>query len=342
MANSSNGSTRVRLVSVASSLPDHIRSSEEVEALIEERSDGFKPRPGSIAAISGVQSRRVAPEHIQCSDLAADAACQALGQARMNPRDIDVLIFAAAGQDLIEPATANIVQEKVGTHCQVFDVKNACNSFLNGLQLAESLILSGSCRNALVTTGEICSRAIAWKAKNSKEFRRNFPGYTMGDAGAAAVLARSQNGEGIFYRRFQTVSCHWPLATVLCGGSMHPRGDDFAYLHADGARLKQAFVDVGPALIAGMLKEAGVCFEQFTRILAHQATAAYMEEMLEVAGIPGELVEVTVTEFGNMASASLPVGFVRARERGDIKPGDQVMWLGLGSGISVGMMMMKV
>ena len=58
--------------------------------------------------------------------------------------DVDVLIFASAGQDLIEPATANIVQEKLGTACQAFDVKNACNSFLNGLQLAESLILSGA------------------------------------------------------------------------------------------------------------------------------------------------------------------------------------------------------
>lgn len=335
-------SSRVRLLSVAASLPDYVRTSEEVEALIAEASDGFKPRPGSIAAISGVQSRRVAPEHVQCSDLAADAACRALDKVGISPREIDVLIFAAAGQDLIEPATANIVQEKVGTRCQVFDVKNACNSFLNGLQLAESLILSGSCETALVTTGEICSRAIAWKAKNSKEFRRNFPGYTMGDAGAAAVLTRSLNGEGIYYRRFMSISCHWPLATVLSGGSMHPRGEDFAYLHADGARLKQAFIDLGPALIPGMLKEAGVDFDDINRVMVHQATAAYMEEMLEVTGIPGELVEVTVTDLGNMASASMPVAFCQAMERGTIKAGDQVMWLGLGSGISVGVMIMRV
>lgn len=333
---------RVALLGVGAALPSQIRSSAEVEALIEECSPNFRLRPGTLASISGVETRRVACHDVQCSDLAAFAARRALDAAGVGVDDVDVLIFASAGQDLIEPATANIVQEKLGTACQAFDVKNACNSFLNGLQLAESLILSGACERAVVTSGEVCSRAISWRVRHFEDFKRNFPGYTMGDAGAAAVLGRSRDGRGIFYRRFVTISDHWRLATVPCGGSRHPRGEEFTYLRADGKRLKQAFIDLGPDLIPTMMREAGVTFSDFSRILIHQATLPYLHEMLDVTGIPPELVEFTVSEFGNMASASLPVGYVRALERGAIRPGDRVMWLGLASGISVGMLMIDV
>src|SRR3954471_8344670 len=93
---------RVRLVSVAAALPPRSRSSAEVEALIQAHSPGYRVRSGVIAALSGVETRRVAEEHVQCSDLAADAALRALADARMRPEQIDALIFAAAGQDLIE------------------------------------------------------------------------------------------------------------------------------------------------------------------------------------------------------------------------------------------------
>ena len=331
---------RVRLLGAAASLPDTVRSSAEVESLIAASSPGYRVRPGSVRAISGVETRRVASDHTQCSDLAADAAVKALEAAGVAAADVGVLIFAAASQDLAEPATANIVQEKTGTSCQVFDIKNACNSFLNGLQMAESLILGGSCDIAVVATGEICSRGIAWNVRDHEEFRRNFPGYTMGDAGAAAVVGRSDNGRGIFYRRFVTTSRHWELATIRGGGSMHPRGDQFTFLDVDGAGLKQAFVDIAPAVVERMQREAGVAFADFDRILVHQATVPYLAEMLEITGIPADRVELTVSEFGNMASASMPVAYARAVAAGRIVPGERVLWFGLASGISVGVMMM--
>ena len=265
-----------------------------------------------------------------------------MDDAGVGPADIDLLIFAAASQDLIEPATAHIVQHKLGSCAQVLDVKNACNSFLNGLQLAEALILSGGCRTALVVTGELCSRAIDWRVADNQQFRRSFAGYTMGDAGAAAVVGRSDDERGIFYRRFVAVSRHWELATIASGGSRNPRGEEHGFLHADGARLKDVFVEVAPRMARLFEQESGVRLTDFDRILVHQATVPYLDEMLAVTGIPSHLVEHTVAEFGNMAAASLPVAFVHALERGAICEGDRVLWLGLASGISIGAMMMNV
>ena len=134
---------RARILSIASELPPGVRTSSDVEALVAERSPGLRFRRGVIESMTGIRTRRVAEGHVQCSDLAAGAAKRALAEAGLAPQDVGVLIFASAGQDSIEPATAHIVQDKLGTRCPVFDVKNACNSFLNGVQLAESLVLSG-------------------------------------------------------------------------------------------------------------------------------------------------------------------------------------------------------
>jgi len=333
---------RVRLLSVAGALPPTVRTSEEVEDLVAAGSPAVRVRRGTVGAMTGIRTRRVAADGVQCSDLAAAAARDALAKASLGVRDVDVLIFAAAGQDLTEPATAHIVQQKLGTRCQVFDVKNACNSFLNGVQLAESLILSGSCRVALVTTGEVCSRAINWTARDEEELRRNFPGYTMGDAGAAAVLARSDDGSGIFYRAFASLSEFWELATIPGGGTMHPRGDEFTFLRGDGARLKQTFVELGPRIFCRMMHDAGVSWDDFDRIFVHQVSLPYHREMLAASGMPADKVERTVECYGNMASASIPVAFALAEARGTVRRGDRVMWLGMASGISVGVLMIDV
>jgi acyl-CoA:acyl-CoA alkyltransferase len=294
-------------------------------------------RPGIIAARTGIEARRVAADHEQCSDLAVHAARAALDQAGLEPRDIDLLVFAAASQDLIEPATAHIVQHKLGTQCQVFDVKNACNSFLNGVQVAESLISTGAARHALVVTGELCSRAVRWHVRDAEEFRRFFPGWTMGDAGAAVVLTpASAEDRGIRHRAFAARSSYWPLATIPYGGSMHPRGDEYAYLHGDGPALKDAFVAEGPAILRAMMQEAHLTFDDIDHIFVHQVGEAYHAAMLAATGIPPHKVRGTVAQLGNMAAATLPVAHAHAVADGTVQPGERVLWLGMASGISVG------
>ncbi len=332
----------VQLSAVSAYLPTAIRTSAEVEAMIAAASPGFRVRRGILAARTGIQARRVARVDEQCSDLAVAAARRALDEAGVRVADIDLLIFAAAGQDLIEPATAHIVQHKLGTTCQVLDVKNACNSFLNGIQVAESLIQNRSARKALVVTGEICSRAVRWDVRSADEFRQHFPSYTMGDAGAAAVLRSSTDGRGIRYRSFAARSHHWPLATVASGGSMHPRGDEFAYLHGDGPALKNAFVKDGPTILRGMLQDAELDFADVDHIFVHQVGVPYHAEMLVATGIPAHKVRGTVTEYGNMASATIPVAHAMAVADGTVRRGHRVMWLGMASGISVAMFIIDV
>jgi len=330
------------MIGVSGALPGTVRTSTEVEEIISSSPDNFKPREGIVEAMSGIQERRIAASDEQCSDLAAWACHKVLEQAGVNASDVDLLIYASAGQDLIEPATAHIVQAKLGTNCAVFDVKNACNSFLNGMQLAESLILTGVYRTVLVAVGEAPTRGVDWTARSLDEFKRNLPGYTMGDAGAAALFSATDDGSGIFFSDFSSLSKHWNLTTISGGGSMHPRGDEFTYLRANSSHLKRAFRELGLPFLQRAKQVAGVEYQDFQRIFVHQVSLPYLYDMLTEAGIPVDRVEITVVNLGNIAAASIPVAMAQAWERGAIGPGDRVMCLGLASGISIGVVMMDL
>ncbi len=335
-------SNRVQMLGVASALPGAVRTSAEVEEMVSQSGGGFKPRKGTVQALTGIRERRVAADDVQCSDLAVDACRQVLAAADVDGSEVDLLIYASAGQDLIEPATAHIIQSKLGTGCAVFDVKNACNSFLNGLQLAESLMMSGACKTALVAVGEVSSRGIHWNPRDLDEFKRNLPGYTMGDAGAAALFAPATDSRGIFYRNFRSYSGHWDLTTVLGGGSMHPHGDEHLYIRANSARLQEVFREEGLPFMQRTMQEAGVTYADFQRIFVHQVSLPYLHDMLAECGIPVELVEETVVDFGNMAAASIPVALASALQRGAVGPGDRVLCIGLASGISIGVVMIEL
>lgn len=333
---------RARVIGVTSYLPPRVRTSAEVEQLVAAASPGHVLRPGLIEAISGVTHRRVIDDGVQASDLAAAAARSTFAKAGVMPEDVDLLIFAAASQDLIEPATANIVQEKIGTRAPVFDIKNACNSFLNGLEVAEAMVLSGSRRCVLVVSGETCSQAIAWHAASSEEFKLNFPGFTLGDAGAAALVVPSTDQRGIFYRSFTSLSGYWPLATLASGGSMHPHSAEHSYIRGDGSLLRDACIREGPPIVRKAMEEAGVSIGDFKRIFAHQVSMPYLKDFALHSGAPYERIEITLPCLGNMAAASLPVAFAQAEDRGAVGPGDRVLFVGMASGLSFGVLMMDL
>jgi 3-oxoacyl-[acyl-carrier-protein] synthase III len=221
------------------------------------------------------------------------------------------------------------------------DVKNACNSFINGLQVAEALILSGQYDTALVAAGELPSRAAKWKLDNFVDLRLSFAGYTFGDAGAAALLRATSNRTGIFYRRFWSASRYWNLGGLLAGGSMHLHGDEYTYFRGDGAALKEAFSDLGSQFVLDALNESGTCYQDYARFFIHQVTMDYLEEFVRSAGIPRDRVIATLPTHGNMAAATLPVGLNLAIQRGEVVRGDKVMLIGLAGGVSLGTIMFE-
>ncbi|MEV4243445.1 ketoacyl-ACP synthase III [Streptosporangium canum] len=318
---------RARITGVATYLPERTLTSTEVEQRIE----GYVPYRGVVERLTGIRSRHVARDDQQASDLAAEAA------RKLDHADADLLIFASASQDMVEPATAHIVAAKLGLSCPVFDVKNACNSMLNGIQIAEALILSGAHRKALVCSGEVPSRAIRWRVTDRAQFVDSFAGYTLSDTGAA-VLVTADLERGIFYRDFSADSTAWAIGTLPGGGSAHPRDPEYSYFRGDGRRLKEAFERIGPDIFLNALKRTGLSWDDFAVVAVHQVALPYLRFLAQVLDIPEEKLVVSLPEHGNCASTTLPLQLAL----GGWKPGDRVALLGLGGGISTGVMLAEM
>jgi 3-oxoacyl-[acyl-carrier-protein] synthase-3 len=326
---------RARIAGVAAYLPERTLTSAEVEARVQAAGGGFRPHPTIVERMTGIASRHVMRDDQQASDLAVEAARQVLAEHGTGPERLDLLIFGSASQDLVEPATAHIVAAKLGATCPVFDVKNACNSFLNGLQMADALIRTGQHERVLVCTGEAPSRAIRWKVRDREQFVDAFAGYTLSDGGAAMLVEAAPDG-GIFYRDFAAVSAAWRVGTLPGGGSMHPRDPEFTYFSGDGRRLKDAFVGHGPEIFFTALDKTGLTWDDFAVIGVHQVTMPYLEVLRSILGIPAGRLVVTLPEHGNVASASLPLQLDTAIRSGRCGPGDRVALVGLAGGVSLG------
>jgi 3-oxoacyl-[acyl-carrier-protein] synthase-3 len=162
-----------RIAGLGVYLPERTRSTAETERDLRDANPSLKLPTGLIHRMTGVESVHVREDGWQTSDLAVAAARIALEES---PGGIDLVIFAAASQDLIEPATSHIVAAKLGLECPVMDIKNACNSVINAMEGATALITSGQYRRVLFACGDEPSEAVRWSLRDNDQFMRSFPG----------------------------------------------------------------------------------------------------------------------------------------------------------------------
>ncbi|CAN5360127.1 ketoacyl-ACP synthase III [soil metagenome] len=329
-----------RIAAVGVYLPEGTRTTRQTERDLRERNPRLKLATGLINRLTGVESVHLRPEGWQTSDLAVAASERALAEA---PGPVDLLIFASASQDLIEPATSHIVAAKLGLECPVMDIKNACNSVINAMQVAEALIAGGQYRRVLIASGEQPSHGVRWRIRDHEQFIRSFPGYTMSDGGAAVILeATDDPATGILDSSFVAVSRHWEVGTLPTGGSMNPRDMDRAYFDMDGSALQQAFLELGPQPVLDLLEKNGLAWSDFDLVAIHQVALPYLPPIFERLGVAADKSVITIADHGNLASFTLPLQLSLARERGLVGPGSLVLLIGLAGGISLGLMVVRL
>lgn len=322
---------RIGITAVGAALPACALSTGDLERRIAAASPLPLP-PNLVGQATGIRSRRVAAADEYASTLAVRAARRALAAAGLDPLDVDLLLFASASRDMVEPATAHIVQAELGSRAHALDVTNACNSFLNGIDLARSMLLAGRGRRALVVTGETPTRAMRRAITGPAQARSAFAGFTFGDAGAAVVVEPVAAG-GILDIDTETHSEHWTVGGIPGGGSRHPRGDEHTYFSGDGHALRGVFEKIGGAILDRVRHRTGLEWSDCAKVLVHQVTVPYLERFREISGVPADKLEVTVGELGNMASATLGVQLSRVDP--SLRAGDRVLFVGLGGGVSI-------
>ena len=330
-----------RLLALSAYLPRQAVANQAVE---QKALCAGKPLPpGTLQRMFGLRERRFAAADEQVSDLAAEAARPLL--EAMGTGGIDLMIFAAASSDVIEPATANIVQEKLGLACPVFDVKNACNSFLTALQIAQAYVQAGMARQVLVCAGEKPSEVIRYATRSEDELALALAGYTLGDGGAAALVGRVDDegdaerpqGHRLLFEAFHSEGNLWHLCTIKSGGSQAPRDVEQSYFVGYTRAMLQGLRERALPYLAAQLRQAGIGADNIDLLIVHQISAQTIQMVAAQLGVPAERCFSTFAHTGNTAATSLPLAMVAAQQAGRLLPGMRVALVGLASGISIGL-----
>ena len=296
---------------------------------------GIRLPHGSIERLTGIVARRYADPGVVSSDLACEAGAAALADAGIEPEDVEVLIFASASHDVAEPATANIVQAKLGARsAHVLDVKNACNSFLNGLDIAQAMITTSRAERVLVTTGEVVSPFIDWKLESEGELRLKLAAFTLGDAGGACVVTKAGERAELRPGRFFSDGSHWTLSTILAGGSLMGTDMSRVYFECDSVALQALAYEHIPDVIAGACEDNAWSVDEVHLVVPHQVSRRIITRICRRTGIPVERMMITLDRLGNTAAASIPVALSIAAQEGRMARGDKVLLVGGAAGFS--------
>jgi len=331
---------RSKIQAVSYHFPEKHLSSVDLEESISAEG-GYPVKSGIIETITGIKYRHAADRDTYNSTLAA-AACRKLFEERsIDPKSIDLLIFASAGQDIMEPATAHIVSNIIDTKCPVFDLTDACNSFLDALHVGDALIRCGTYKKILIATGEVTTKTIQRKIVDRNDFKECFTGYTFGDAGTAVLLTDAEDGAGIISSSFMADSALWDSAMFPGGGSRFPDTTGLRF-HGNGEVLKQAFESIGPSFIDNFLTENETDIPSIRHVFVHQVTKPYLDDFVQNCGFTPEQIEETVSWCGNVAAASIPLQWSLRAEKKLLRSGDLVLMIGMAGGISIGVTLARV
>lgn len=334
--------SRACIESIASVEPDEVWSSAALEARLRPLYQRLRLPEGRLELMSGIRERRMWPPGTRPSDASAAAGRKVLGQSRLAPSRLQVLMHSAVCRDMLEPATAAFVHHKMalGGHMQVLDVSNACLGFLNGLVLLGAMIDSGQVRAGVVVSGEngrpLVERTLAHllaAGLDRQAIKPFFANLTIGSAAVAAVVCHEDelSPGAPRHRLLAGAALADTRHSALCQGDS--AGDGLA-METDSEELLVAGVDVARRTWEEFRRETGWDAATPDRIICHQVGSAHRRKLYETLGLDLAKDFSSFETLGNTGSAALPATLVRAVESGAVKGGDKVALLGIGSGIN--------
>ena len=308
-----------------------VMTSAEIDAALADTYARLDVRPGLLEGLAGIRERRWWPEDVSFADAAAMAGAKALADAGIDPGQVGLLIDTSVSRAHLEPSAAVDVHHQLGmpSHCLNFDLSNACLGFVNGMQLAGMMIDAGQIDYAIIVDGEgsreLQERTIArlqGPDSTVEDVFQDFASLTLGSGGAAMVLGRaSEHPEG--HRFVGGVARAATQHHRICVGDMHRMRTD-----------SRALLEAGLQLSVELWSEAREHFDwsDLDCYVIHQVSNVHTQAITAALGIDPARAPLTFPEHGNIGPASIP--FTLALQADDLRAGDRVGCLGIGSGLN--------
>lgn len=304
-------------------LPENVVTNKDLEKKVDTTDEWIVQR-------TGIRQRHIAVEGQNTSDLALGAAKSALAAAGMDAQEIDLIVLATTTPDRTFPATAALVQERLGIkHGAAFDIQAVCSGFVYAVATADSYLKNGLGKKALVIGAETFSRLLNWEDRTTCVL--------FGDGAGAMILEAvptdTEDDRGILSNCLRSNGEHWEKLYVDGGPSMT---QTVGYVQMEGKEVFRHAVGMISDVVEGAFEKANVAPADLDWFVPHQANKRIIDGAGKKLNIPAEKVIVTVDQHANTSAASVPLALSVAVSDGRITKGDLVMIEAMGGGFTWG------
>jgi 3-oxoacyl-[acyl-carrier-protein] synthase-3 len=320
---------KAKISAVGTFVPSTVLTNADLETMVDTTNEWILSR-------TGIRERHIAPKDMATSDMAVNAAREALAQRGVDPKEIDAILLCTVTPDMMFPSTACLVQHKLGAAgAWGFDLIAACSSFLYGITTAAHLVGAGTHRKVLVIGSDTMSRIIDYKDRATCVL--------FGDGAGAFLIEPNEDGEEFGFLGYQNEidGSGGEALKMPAGGSRMPASHETVeqrlhYVKQDGqAVFKYAVRKMGEVCL-NLLAKHGLKPSDVKLMVPHQANLRIIQACADRLGLRPEQVIINIERFGNTTSGTLPLATRDALEQGRLLKGDLVLFAAVGAGFTVG------
>lgn len=325
----------IRIAGSGRALPEQVVPNQWFVERLDTTDDWIRER-------TGILERRKVSDGESTATLATLAARRAMSDAKMTPADIDMIIVSTITPECQFPSTACFVQQALGgPPVPAFDLAAACSGYIYGFIVSSFLLQKSPYRNILLIGAETMSRITDYEDRSTC--------ILFGDGAAATILSAvpDASGPALLHHSMQAEGSGLSMLAVPAGGSRLPASkmtidERLHYVKMQGREVYKLAVKRNLELIDTTLAEAGVKPDDITLVIPHQSNLRIIESARQRLGLPQERIFTNIQRYGNTSAASIPIGIDECRECGRIKPGDLVLLVGFGAGLTWGSALIRI
>jgi 3-oxoacyl-[acyl-carrier-protein] synthase III len=301
-------------------VPDRVVSNAELAQYVDTSDEWILER-------TGIRERRMAAKEEALSDVALPACVDALAQAGLEGKDIDLLIVATVTPDMAFPSTAAILADRLGSvDAAAYDLSAGCTGFMYGLAQAYGMLAGGLSKRALVVGGDLLSRILDWEDRSTLVL--------FGD-GAGAVVLEATAEQGFLGFELGADGAGGE-SLWLPGSGSRIFDDSERFVKMNGREVFKFATRILVQSAEDVLEQCGLSIEDVDVYVPHQANMRIIDHATRKLGVPSDRVVINVDRYGNTSSGSIPLALADAAADGRLKPGKLVLMTGMGAGLTWG------
>jgi 3-oxoacyl-[acyl-carrier-protein] synthase-3 len=321
-----------KITGVACYAPPRVVTNNDLSKIVETSDEWIRTR-------TGISQRHYVDPGVATSHMATEAARALLEQKQVDPKTIDLIVLASVTPDMFFPATACLIQDRIGAkNAWGFDLSAACSGFVYALTVGAQFVGAGSHKRVLVIGSDTMSSIL--------DFKDRATCVLFGDAAGAVLVEPAEDGEGILDFMHDVDGSGGCELYMPGGGSLNPTTQETVekrmhFVHQEGQQVFKYAVRRMSEISANLLERNGITGNDLAVVVPHQANLRIIRATQDRIGVPDEKMMVNIDRYGNTTAATIPLGLRDAVEMGRLKKDDLALIVAVGAGFTTGGILMR-